>query len=105
MYDLNVPINSELTPEVDDTLLPKEGEEYLDEGPGRVLQDLGLLQRGEADVVCLHLQLGQVVVQEELFILAGHAEQILNNNNIFGRLLFLCFCKPSSGLAIDNVVL
>ena len=96
---------NQLTPEVDDTFLPKECEEYLDESPGRVLQHLGLLQRGEADVVCLDLQLGQVVVQEELFILAGHAEQILNNNNIFGRLLFLCFCKPSSGLAIDNVVL
>ena len=77
VLNVRIKINSELTPEVDDTFLPKECEEYLDESPGRVLQHLGLLQRGEADVVCLDLQLGEIVLQEEVFILVRHTEQIL----------------------------
>ena len=44
-----------LTPEVDNTFLPKESIKYLDESPSGILQHLRLLQHVEGDVLSLEL--------------------------------------------------
>ena len=64
------------TIEVDGVLLPEEGEQELHDRPGRVLQQLRLLQGGEGVEVGDGLQLGQEGEQEELFLLLGDSQQV-----------------------------
>ena len=62
--------------QVNDGLLPEEGEEELDDGPQRVLQQLRLLQGGEGVAASDGLQLGQEGQQEELFLLLRDSQQV-----------------------------
>ena len=64
------------TVEVNDGLLPEEGEEELHDGAQRVLQQLRLLQGGEGVEVGDGLQLGQEGEQEELFLLLRDSQQV-----------------------------
>ena len=64
------------TLQVNDGLLPEEGEEELDDGPQRVLQQLRLLQGGEGVAASDGLQLGQEGQQEELFLLLRDSQQV-----------------------------
>ena len=62
--------------QVDDGLLPDEGEEELDDGPQGVLQQLRLLQGGEGVEGGDDLQLGQEGEQEELLLLRWDSQQV-----------------------------